>query len=137
LGAFRYSRNVTQLHHDTSVLPRRPGARASWNYLKTTCGIRDAPVLVSYDMNRLQRLAEPADYVVTLNGADCVDQCRVIATMHYEHPIYTPESVAAGRRLSEINDGVLAFAGAYHGWGFHEDGCAAGVRAAASLGVPW
>ena len=137
LGAFRYSRNVTQLHHDTSVLPRRPGARASWNYLKTTCGIRDAPVLVSYDMNRLQRLAEPADYVVTLNGADRVDQRRVIATMHYEHPIYTPESVAAGRRLPELNDGVLAFAGAYHGWGFHEDGCAAGVRAAASLGVPW
>jgi predicted NAD/FAD-binding protein len=137
LGAFRYSRNVTQLHHDTSVLPRSPGARASWNYLKTTCGIRDAPVLVSYDMNRLQRLAEPADYVVTLNGADRVDQRRVIATMHYEHPVYTPESVAAGRRLPELNDGVLAFAGAYHGWGFHEDGCAAGVRAAASLGVPW
>jgi uncharacterized protein len=137
LGAFRYSRNVTQLHHDTSVLPRRPAARASWNYLKTTCGIRDAPVLVSYDMNRLQRLAEPADYVVTLNGADRVDQRRVLATMHYEHPIYTPESVAAGRRLPELNDGVLAFAGAYHGWGFHEDGCAAGVRAAASLGVPW
>jgi predicted NAD/FAD-binding protein len=137
LGAFRYSRNVTQLHHDTSVLPRRPGARASWNYLKTTCGIGDAPVLVSYDMNRLQRLAEPADYVVTLNGADRVDQRRVIATMHYEHPIYTPGSVAAGRRLPELDDGVLAFAGAYHGWGFHEDGCAAGVRAAASLGVAW
>jgi predicted NAD/FAD-binding protein len=137
LGAFRYSRNVTQLHHDTSVLPRRPGARASWNYLKTTCGIRDAPVLVSYDMNRLQRLAEPADYVVTLNGATRVDQRRVIATMHYEHPIYTPESVAAGRRLPELNDGTLAFAGAYHGWGFHEDGCAAGVRAAAALGVTW
>jgi len=137
LGAFRYSRNVTQLHHDTSVLPRRTAARASWNYLKTTCGIRDAPVLVSYDMNRLQRLAEPADYVVTLNGADRVDPRRVIATMQYEHPIYTPASVAAARRLPELNDGVLAFAGAYHGWGFHEDGCAAGVRAAASLGVPW
>jgi predicted NAD/FAD-binding protein len=137
LGAFRYSRNVTQLHHDTSVLPRRPAARASWNYLKTACGIREAPVLVSYDMNRLQRLAEPADYVVTLNGADRVDPGRVIATMHYEHPIYTPESVAAARRLPELNDGVLAFAGAYHGWGFHEDGCAAGVRAAAALGVAW
>ncbi len=137
LGAFRYSRNVTQLHHDTSVLPRRPGARASWNYLKTTCGVRDAPVLVSYDLNRLQRLAEPDDYVVTLNGADRVDPRRVIATMHYEHPIYTPGSVAAGRRLPELNDGTLAYAGAYHGWGFHEDGCAAGVRAAAALGVAW
>ena len=137
LGAFRYSRNVTQLHNDKSVLPRRPGARASWNYLKTSCGMRDAPVLVSYDMNRLQRLAEPDDYVVTLNGADRVDPRRVVATMRYEHPIYTPGSVAAGRRLPELNDGTLAFAGAYHGWGFHEDGCAAGVRAAASLGVGW
>ena len=137
LGAFRYSPNVTQLHHDASVLPLRPGARASWNYLKTTCGVRDAPVLVSYDLNRLQRLAEPEDYVVTLNGGDRVDPRQVIATMHYEHPIYTPESVAASRRLPELNDGTLAFAGAYHGWGFHEDGCAAGVRAAASLGVAW
>ena len=92
-------------------------------------------MLVSYDMNRLQRLAEPDDYVVTLNGAGRVDPDRVLARMRYEHPIYTPESVAAQRRLPELNDGTLAFAGAYHGWGFHEDGCAAGVRAAASLGV--
>jgi uncharacterized protein len=135
LGAFRYSVNETWLHHDTSVLPRRPGARASWNYLKPACSSADGPVLVSYDMNRLQRLAEPDDYVVTLNGAGRVDPDRVLARMRYAHPIYTPESVAAQRRLPELNDGTLAFAGAYHGWGFHEDGCAAGVRAAASLGV--
>lgn len=137
LGAFHYSSNVTQLHHDTAVLPRRTGARASWNYLKPSCSSQDGPVLVSYDMNRLQRLAEPDDYVVTLNGQRRVDRTRVIATMHYEHPVYTPESVAAQRRLPELNDGTIAFAGAYHGWGFHEDGCAAGVRAAASLGVGW
>jgi uncharacterized protein len=137
LGAFRYSRNTTQLHHDTSVLPRRPNARASWNYLKPSCSTTDAPVLVSYDMNRLQRLSEPDDYVVTLNGEGRVEQGSVIATMHYEHPIYTPESVAAQRLLPGLNDGTVAFAGAYHGWGFHEDGCAAGVRAAASLGVTW
>jgi predicted NAD/FAD-binding protein len=61
----------------------------------------------------------------------------VIARMSYEHPVYTPESLAAQRRLPQLNDGPLAFAGAYHGWGFHEDGCAAGVRAAAALGVEW
>lgn len=137
LGAFAYSRNTTQLHRDTSVLPRHATARASWNYLKSTCSSQDSPVLVSYDMNRLQRLAEPDDYVVTLNGTDRVDADSVIATMHYEHPIYTPESVAAQRRLPRLNDGTVAFAGAYHGWGFHEDGCAAGVRAAASLGAGW
>ena len=51
--------------------------------------------------------------------------------------IYTPESVAAQRRLPDLNSGVTAFAGAYHGWGFHEDGCLSGVRAAAALGVEW
>ena len=136
LGAFPYSRNTTQLHRDTSVLPRR--ARASWNYLKPACATAaDAPVLVSYDMNRLQQLGGPDAHVVTLNGADRVDPRQVVATMRYEHPVYTRESVAAQRRLPELNDGTLAFAGAYHGWGFHEDGCAAGVRAAASLGVEW
>jgi predicted NAD/FAD-binding protein len=138
LGAFPYSRNTTQLHHDTSVLPRRPRARASWNYLKPACATAaDAPVLVSYDMNRLQRLAEPDDHVVTLNGTDRVDARKVVATMQYAHPVYTPASLAAQRRLPELNDGTVAYAGAYHGWGFHEDGCAAGVRAAASLGVTW
>ena len=53
------------------------------------------------------------------------------------HQIYTPASVAAQRQLPELNDGVVAFAGAYHGWGFHEDGALAGVRAAASLGRTW
>ena len=134
LGAFRYSRNETWLHTDTSVLPRAAGARASWNLLRVPGEDR---VLVSYDMTRLMRLDGPDTHVVTLNAADRIDPATVIATMTYEHPAYTPESVAAQRRLPALNDDRLAFAGAYHGWGFHEDGCAAGVRAAASLGVTW
>jgi predicted NAD/FAD-binding protein len=51
--------------------------------------------------------------------------------------VYTPESVAAQRLLPSLSGPVLAYAGAYHGWGFHEDGCASGVRAAAALGVGW
>jgi predicted NAD/FAD-binding protein len=94
-------------------------------------------VLVSYDMNRLQRLTGPGDYVVTLNGAGAVDPDRVIARMVYEHPVYTPASVMAQRRLPELNSATTVYAGAYHGWGFHEDGCASGVRAAAALGVTW
>lgn len=139
LGAFRYSRNEVWLHSDTSVLPRRPRAKASWNHVVTAPrpGVDSSPVLVSYDMNRLQRLAEPEIFVVTLNAEGWVDESRVIARMSYEHPTYTPESVAAQRRLPGLNDGTIAFAGAYHGWGFHEDGCAAGMRAARSLGTSW
>ncbi len=137
LGSFTYSRNEAWLHTDGSVLPRRRGARASWNYLKSSCSGQEAKPLMSYDLNRLMRLGEPLDYVVTLNGTGRVTESSVIAKMSYEHPVFTSESVEAQRRLPEINDETLAFAGAYHGWGFHEDGCAAGVRAAASLGVPW
>lgn len=138
LGAFTYSRNETWLHHDTSLLPRRRGARASWNYLKPACAdSAQAPVLVSYDMNRLMRLTDPDDWVVTLNGTGRIAPDAVVARMTYEHPVYTPGSVAAQRRLPELNTPVTAFAGAYHGWGFHEDGCASGVRAARALGVSW
>ncbi|MBE1573347.1 putative NAD/FAD-binding protein [Amycolatopsis roodepoortensis] len=65
------------------------------------------------------------------------DAGSVLARMTYEHPVYTPASVAAQRRLGELNDDTVAFAGAYHGWGFHEDGCASGVRAAENFGVRW
>jgi len=137
LGAFTYSSNEAWLHTDASILPRRSGARASWNYLKATCSGREGLPLVSYDLSRLMRLSEPLDYVVTLNGTGRVSEAAVLARMTYEHPVFTAESLAAQRRLPEINDETLAFAGAYHGWGFHEDGCAAGVRAAACLGVAW
>ena len=54
--------------------------------------------------------------------------------MVYEHPHYTPESVRAQQQIAALSDDRLAYAGAYHGWGFHEDGALSGVRAAASLG---
>jgi len=137
LSAFAYSRNVTVLHTDDSILPRHHGARASWNYLLPSCAPTPGAVRVSYDMNRLQRLDAAEPYVVTLNGDDRIRPERVLATMMYEHPIYTPAALAAQRRLPALNDGVTAFAGAYHGWGFHEDGCRSGVDAARSLGVDW
>ncbi|HEX4225630.1 MAG TPA: FAD-dependent oxidoreductase [Pseudonocardiaceae bacterium] len=137
LGAFRYSRNETVLHRDPRILPAAPGARAAWNYRKPACHGDPGTVQVSYDMNRLMRLDEPGEHIVTLNGGEAIDPDQVIATMVYAHPVYTPESVAAQRELPNLNDGRTAFAGAYHGWGFHEDGCASGVRAAASLGVTW
>ncbi|WP_425457097.1 NAD(P)/FAD-dependent oxidoreductase [Amycolatopsis cihanbeyliensis] len=137
LGAFRYSRNEVWLHTDASALPGAADGRASWNYTAAGCGADDGRVQVSYDMNRLMCLDEPIDYVVSLNPVTPPPAEAILARMVYEHPVYTPESVAAQHRLPELNDGVVAYAGAYHGWGFHEDGCAAGVRAAAALGVHW
>ena len=137
LGAFGYGRNETVLHTDDAVLPRSRAARASWNYLVPSCEPAPGAVRVSYDMNLLQGLDAPEPHVVTLNGDSRIRPERVLARMVYEHPIYTRAAVAAQRDLPVLNDGVTAYAGAYHGWGFHEDGCLSGVRAAASLGVPW
>jgi predicted NAD/FAD-binding protein/DUF1365 family protein len=94
-------------------------------------------VTVTYDLTRLQRLPTDTHYLVTLGGEDLVDPASVIDRMEYEHPLYTPESVAAQRRLPEINTARIAFAGAYHGWGFHEDGARSGLAAATHLGLPW
>ncbi len=137
LGAFGYSTSEVLLHADGSVLPRRPVLRSSWNYLLPDCTGSADRVHVSYYLNRLQGLVEPADYIVTLNSLNRVRPDLVLDRMTYEHPLYTTASVAAQRRLPELSSGVLAFAGAYHGWGFHEDGCRSGVEAARSVGVSW
>jgi uncharacterized protein len=137
LGAFRYSLNETILHTDSRLLPASGRVRASWNYALSSCTAADSMVRVSYDMSRLQQLPGSRTYVVTLNAPETVDPEHVIAAMSYAHPVYDPASVAAQRRLPELNDGLTAYAGAYHGWGFHEDGCRAGVAAAESLGGRW
>lgn len=134
LGAIPYSLNQAQLHTDESILPRLPRARASWNYLIDP---EDHAVTVSYDITRLMRLGGSRRYLVTLGGAHRVDPSKVIAEMVYEHPAYTTESVAAQQLLPELNDDRVVFAGAYHGWGFHEDGAASGLRAAERLGARW
>jgi len=137
LGAFRYTSSRVLLHTDAAVLPRAPAARASWNYLLRGCASPAGTVQVSYDLNRLQGLDEPASYLVTLNAQDRLRPDRVLRRMTYRHPLYDERSVAAQQRLPGLNTPVLAYAGAYHGWGFHEDGCRSGVRAAAALGALW
>ena len=137
LVAIAYSDSDAWLHQDTGVLPQADRARASWNYLKRSCAETDERVLVSYDMNRLMQLPDSTRVVVTLNGSDEIDDSKVLRRMRYQHPVFTPEAVTARDQLPELNVGPVSFAGAYHGWGFHEDGCASGVRAAAALGATW
>jgi predicted NAD/FAD-binding protein len=141
LGAFEYLPSTAMLHTDASVLPRAPKARASWNYRMAQCHAEPDRVKISYDISRLQRITDERTYVVTLNddpdAPGAVDPGSVLARMNYAHPTYTRASVAAQRELPQLNTDRLAFAGAWQGWGFHEDGCLSGVRAAASLGVQW
>jgi uncharacterized protein len=137
LKAFGYSSNETILHTDSSVLPEAGQARASWNYRMPSCTSTNEPTVVTYWMNRLQGLDSPQDYLVTLNARERIDPDTVLAVMDYEHPIYTRESVGAQSRLGDLATDRTVYAGAYHGWGFHEDGCRSGVDAARHFGVVW
>jgi uncharacterized protein len=132
LGAFPYTRNDAVLHTDVSFLPRARAARASWNY---RLGDDGCPT-ITYYLNKLQNLDEERDYCMTLNQ-DVPDQ-HVLDRGVFEHPLYTLDSLAAQRELPALSGQRRTYyAGAHHGNGFHEDGLASGVRAAAALGVAW
>ncbi|NYI45154.1 putative NAD/FAD-binding protein/DUF1365 family protein [Nocardioides aromaticivorans] len=135
LSAIPYSANTALLHTDARLMPRAEDAHASWNFRRPAA--ERAGVLVTYDMTRLQRLPTGIRYLVTLGGEDLVDPDSVIVRRDYAHPLYTPSSVAAQRHLPEIDSDRLVFAGAYHGWGFHEDGARSGLRATERLGLLW
>jgi predicted NAD/FAD-binding protein len=136
LGAIPYQANDVVLHTDATLLPRRRKAWAAWNaFIPREPG---APCTVSYCMNLLQSLDAPEPFVVTLNRSEAIDPAKVLRRMRYHHPVYTHASVAAQQRKAEIQ-GVNRtwFAGAYWGWGFHEDGMRSAVDVAAALDVRW
>ena len=138
LGAFRTSLNRTVLHTDASLLPARPSARASWNYQVADCRAPSLLPTVTYYLNKLQDLREPEHYCVTLNRGTSIADEHVIRRFDYAHPLYTFEALSAQARLPELNGRRRTwFCGAYHGFGFHEDGLASGLRAAGELGAPW
>ncbi len=136
LGAMTYQVNDTVLHTDASVLPKRRKAWAAWNAWLP----RDPneACTVSYCMNLLQGIESPEPFVVTLNRTAAIDPDKVLARMQYHHPVYSHASVAAQTRKAEIQGQRNTwFAGAYWGWGFHEDGMRSAVEVAAALGVRW
>ena len=121
LGAIPYQANEALLHTDDSLMPRRRLAWAAWNYhLPIEARGR---VTVTYNMNILQSLNAPAQFLLTLNRSNEVDPRKVLGRYVYHHPVYTADAVTAQGRRREIN-GVRRtyYCGAYWGYGFHEDG---------------
>jgi len=128
LGAFPYAANEAVLHTDASLLPRRPLARAAWNYHRLASS--QQPVALTYDMNILQTLDAPVRFLVTLNHADAIDERMILQTIQYHHPVYLPAGVAAQKRHREVNGAARTYyCGAYWRYGFHEDGVVSAMRA--------
>ncbi len=133
LGAVAYQPNEAVLHTDERLLPSRRAAWASWNFHLTA----QPPVgtQLTYWMNNLQSLASDTNFLVTLNRTEAIDPGKIIRTITYAHPVFTPEGVAAQSRHREIS-GVnrTHYCGAYWRWGFHEDGVVSALKALERVG---
>jgi predicted NAD/FAD-binding protein len=137
LGALRYAPNEVVLHTDTSILPKRQLAWASWNYLINEA-IEDSvkPASVTYNMNILQNLVSDTTFCVTLNNKSAIDERKILRTFNYSHPQIDTASIAAQRKRHLIcgNHGIH-FAGAYWYNGFHEDGLLSALDVCQRFGV--
>lgn len=133
LAALPYSSNTAVLHTDDRLMPRSATAWGAWNAHVRGPGDRAA---LTYNMNILQGLQAPVQFLVSLGCDDRIDPAKIIRRIPYEHPAYRVGSVAAQARWAEIS-GIdrIHFCGAYWGWGFHEDGVASGLRVARMLGA--
>jgi predicted NAD/FAD-binding protein len=138
LGAFGYQPNLTVLHSDAALMPKRRSVWSSWNYLG---GANDNALCVTYWMNRLQTIPNETPLFVTLNPIHDPAPGSIVKTEMYEHPQFDAAAIRAqGKLWSLQGQGNTWFAGAYFGSGFHEDGLQAGLAVAEALGGvkrPW
>ena len=120
LSNINYQENRATIHTDTSVLPNRKKAWSSWNYLSTN---ETENVVLTYNMNILQNLKSNKVFCVTINDPGLIDKKKIIKEIKYEHPLFTPSCLKSQSKKDLINGkNNTYFAGAYWGYGFHEDG---------------
>jgi len=139
LSAFQTQSNRAILHTDTRLMPKRKRAWAAWNYISETA---DNPALaVTYWMNRLQRLNTQTDCFVTLNPMTRPSAEKIIAEFEYQHPVFDGAATQAQSDIWNIQGrGNIWYAGAWLGYGFHEDGLQAGLAVAEEMSDwrrPW
>jgi len=134
LGAVRYQPNTAWLHTDAKLLPKRRKVWSAWNYLSSRQTDGSRPVCVSYWLNQLQSLPFSQPVVVTLNPPVAPAAESVLARFEYDHPIMDQPAIDAQRVLPEIQGlGGAWYAGAWSGYGFHEDGLKSALRIAAAF----
>jgi predicted NAD/FAD-binding protein len=135
LGAMRTHPNRAVLHTDTSVMPQKKLAWAAWNYERAANDNTESTrVCLHYWLNKLQPLPFAQDVIVSLNPVREIDPKHVIGEYAYAHPVFDLPAIHAQTRMHELQGQQHTwFAGAWMGYGFHEDGFKAGRAAAQGL----
>lgn len=135
LGAIRYQANVAVLHTDASVLPSRPKAWAAWNYERAASDAQESTrVCLHYLLNRLQPLPFEQPVVVSLNPVSTIAPKLILGQFDYAHPVFDLAAIEAQKRMPQLQGQQHTwFAGAWMGYGFHEDGLKAGLSVARAL----
>ncbi|AME23609.1 MULTISPECIES: NAD(P)/FAD-dependent oxidoreductase [Burkholderiaceae] len=134
LGAIGYAPNRAVLHTDASLLPAER-AWSAWNYESRTGELGAEPQLcVHYLINKLQPLPFKTPVIVSLNPVREPRPETVLREFAYSHPVFDQAAVQAQRVMPSIQGARNTwFAGAWTGYGFHEDGLKSGLDAAARL----
>jgi predicted NAD/FAD-binding protein len=129
LSAVRYQPNRAVLHTDATCLPQNKATWSAWNYQSQSGN--EARVCVHYLINKLQPLPFSEPVIVSLNPVDEPDPSKVIDTFEYSHPVFDSAAIAAQQALHQIQGQQNTwFAGAWTGYGFHEDGLKSGLAVA-------
>lgn len=133
LGAVKYQPNRAVLHTDSSCLPDQRKAWAAWNY-QSDNGADETRVCVHYLLNMLQPLPFATALLVSLNPIEEPHPSTVLDSFDYAHPVFDAAAIDAQRRLPEIQGRRNTwFAGAWTGYGFHEDGLKSGLAVAQAI----
>jgi len=132
LAAVGYQPNLAVLHTDASCLPQSRKAWSAWNY--ESAGPGEPNVCVHYLLNKLQPLPVKTPVIVSLNPIHAPDPGKVLASFDYAHPVFDGPAVDAQRKLRALEGRRNTwFAGAWTGYGFHEDGLKSGLSIAAAI----
>ena len=135
LGAIRYQDNRAVLHTDASVLPANPKTWAAWNYERAASSERESSrVCLHYLLNRLQRIPFAQPVVVSLNPLQAIDPATIVGEYDYAHPVFDLGAIEAQKRLPLLQGQQHTwYAGAWTGYGFHEDGLKSGLQVGRAL----
>lgn len=135
LGAIRYQDNRAVLHTDASVLPANPKTWAAWNYERAASSERESSrVCLHYLLNRLQRIPFDQPVVVSLNPLQDIDPATIVGEYDYAHPVFDLGAIEAQKRLPLLQGQQHTwYAGAWAGYGFHEDGLKSGLQVGRAL----